>query len=70
VPAESERLRRRVSRRDLWFIGGVASLAVALTPVAVVLSERGHHAPRAGCKTVIVAGFMGGETHTVCASQP
>ncbi len=30
----------------------------------------GHHAPPAGCKTVIRAGFMGGETHVVCASSP
>jgi len=52
----------------VWFIGAVASVAVALTPVAVILSERGHHAPQAGCKTVIVAGFMGGETHVVCSS--
>jgi hypothetical protein len=70
MPAESERLRRRVRRRDVWFIGAVALLTVALTPVAVVLSERGHHAPRAGCTTVIRAGFMGGETHTVCDSAP
>ena len=52
----------------MWFIGAVVSLAVALTPVAVVLSEHGHHAPHAGCRTVIVAGFMGGETRTVCPS--
>jgi len=37
MPAESERLRRRVRRRDVWFIGAVALLAVALTPVAVLL---------------------------------
>ncbi len=36
VPAESERLRRRVRRRDVWFIGAVAVLVVALTPVAVL----------------------------------
>ena len=69
MPAESERLRRRVRRRDVWFIGAVTLLVVALTPVAVLLSGS-HHAPPAGCKTVIVAGFMGGETHTVCASAP
>jgi hypothetical protein len=69
VPAESERLQRRVRRRDVWFIGAVALLAAALTPVAVLMSG-GHHAPPAGCKTVIRAGFMGGETHTVCASAP
>ncbi|HEY8030727.1 MAG TPA: hypothetical protein VIE38_14625 [Gaiellaceae bacterium] len=68
MPAESERLRRRVERRDLWFIGAVAALVVALAPVAVVMSERGHHALPAGCKTVMRAGFTGGETHVVCAS--
>lgn len=69
MPAESERLQRRVRRRDVWFIGAVALLAAALTPVAVLMSG-GHQAPPAGCKTVIRAGFMGGETHTVCASAP
>jgi hypothetical protein len=68
MPAESERLRRRVRRRDVWFIGAVAALVVALAPVAVVLGERSHHAAPAGCRTTIVAGFMGGETHTVCTS--
>jgi hypothetical protein len=68
MPAESERLRRRVGRRDIWFIGAVAALVVALAPVAVVLSERGNHAPPAGCRTVVRAGFTGGETHVVCAA--
>jgi len=67
MPAESERLRRRVRRRDLWFIGAVAALVVALTPVAVLVSG-GHHSLPAGCKTVIRAGFTGGETHVVCTS--
>jgi hypothetical protein len=67
MPAESERLRRRIQGRDRWFIGGVVLVAVALTPIAVLLSG-GHHAPPAGCTTVIRAGFMGGETHTVCTS--
>jgi hypothetical protein len=68
MPAESERLRRRVRRRDVWFIGAVALLAVALIPVAVLLSG-GRHPPPAGCTTVIRAGFMGGETHLVCRSS-
>ena len=68
MPAESERLRRRVRRRDVWFIGAVALLAVALTPVAVLLSG-GHDATPQGCTTVIRAGFMGGETHIVCGSS-
>ena len=52
----------------MWFIGAVALLAVALTPVAVLLSG-GHHATPQGCTTVIRAGFMGGETHIVCSSS-
>jgi hypothetical protein len=51
----------------MWFIGAVALLAVALTPVAVLLSG-GHHGAPPGCTTVIRAGFMGGETHVVCGS--
>jgi hypothetical protein len=69
MPAESERLRRRVRRRDLWFIGAVAALVVALAPVAVLVSGR-HHSLPDGCKTVIRAGFTGGETHVVCAPPP
>jgi hypothetical protein len=67
MPAESERLRRRVQRRDRVFIGIAAVAAVAL-PTAFVLAGHGRHALHPSCTTTVVAGFMGGETHTVCAS--
>jgi hypothetical protein len=69
MPAESERLRRRVQTRDRLFIGVAAVLAVAL-PAAFVLAGHGRHTLRPNCTTTLVAGFMGGETHTVCTSQP
>jgi len=68
MPAESERLRRRIGRRDLWFIAAVALLAVALAPIAV-LASGGHRATRHGCTTVIRAGFMGGQTEIRCDSR-
>jgi len=57
---------RSVSRRDRRLVA-VAALLVALSPVLVLLSGSSRHAPPATCSTAIVAGFMGGETHTVCA---
>ena len=67
MPAETERLRRRVQPRDRLFIG-IAAVAAAATPAAFVLAGHGRHPLRPNCTTTLVAGFMGGETHTVCAS--
>ena len=67
MPAETERLRRRVQPRDRLFIG-IAAMVAATTPVAFVLAGHGRHATPSNCTTRLVAGFMGGETHTVCAS--
>jgi hypothetical protein len=69
MPAESERLRRRVQTRDRLFIV-IAAVAAAALPAAFVLAGHGRHALRPNCTTTIVAGFMGGETHTVCTSRP
>jgi hypothetical protein len=41
---------------------------LAVTPIAVVLSERGH-ALRSGCVSTLEAGFMGGQTATYCGKQ-
>jgi hypothetical protein len=48
----------------------VAAVLVAASPALVLLSGSSRHAPPKSCATSIVAGFMGGETHTRCASPP
>jgi hypothetical protein len=68
VPAEQERLRRRVQPRDRMFIGAAAVAAAAVT--AAFLLTGHHQSTPNGCRTEIVAGFMGGETHLVCAPPP
>jgi phosphatidylserine synthase len=68
MPAETERLRRRLQSRDRWFIGIAAVAAVVVTAVFLLLAHR-QTIPE-GCTTEIVAGFTGGETHLVCASSP
>ena len=57
-----------MARRDRWF---VALATVAAAAVTCVFALASHHAstPK-GCSTEIVAGFMGGETHLVCAPPP
>ena len=68
MPAESDRLRRRVRPRDRWFVGLVATAVLAGTPAAVVLAAHGPTRP-AGCVTILRAGFMGGQTGTYCGRR-
>jgi hypothetical protein len=56
-----------VSTRDRRLIA-LAAVLVAASPAAVLLSGGSRHAPPRTCATTIVAGFMGGETHTRCIS--
>jgi hypothetical protein len=65
VPAESQRLLRRVGARDRRFLAVVAGVAAIATPVAVVFS--GSHPP-SGCVTTTRAGFMGGQTYRYCGA--
>jgi hypothetical protein len=68
VPAESSRLRRRIRRRDRWFIAVVACAVLCATAAAVVLS--GSPATRDGsCVSLIRPGFMGGQTVTYCGAR-
>lgn len=70
MPAESERLRRRVRTRDRWFLGLAAAAAVAAAPAGVLLSRHESAAgPGPRCVSTIRAGFMGGETHTYCGAD-
>jgi hypothetical protein len=68
MPAETERLRRRVQPRDRLFIGIAAAAAIVLTSAFLLFFH--HQSTPAGCTTEIVAGVMGGETHLVCPSPP
>ncbi len=68
MPAEAQRLRRRLQTRDRLILG-LAAIAAASTPAALFLTAH-QHQPPSGCKTEIVAGFMGGETHTICDTAP
>jgi hypothetical protein len=69
VPAETARLRRRVSPRDLWLVGLVAGGLAVGTPAAVLLSDSGS-GPRDGrCVTTIETGFMGGQTRRYCGRE-
>jgi hypothetical protein len=55
-----------MERRERWFV--VVATAAALV-VAVAFAFTVHHpAAEKGCSSEIVAGFMGGETHVVCAT--
>ncbi|MGH2971949.1 MAG: hypothetical protein ACRDLE_07480 [Gaiellaceae bacterium] len=59
-------MSRSVSNRERKLIA-VAALLVAASPALLLLSGSSRHAPPSNCSTAIVAGFMGGETHTRCA---
>jgi len=67
MPAESERLRRRVTGRDRLFFGVAAAVLLA-TPAGVFLSGGSRHSPPPNCITRIEAGVMGGVTHTICGA--
>jgi hypothetical protein len=68
VPAESERLRRRLSRRDLWFLAALA--AAALLAVVAGLLAAGHARARVGgCVEFSHPNFTGGATYRYCGAQ-
>jgi hypothetical protein len=70
VPAESERLRRRISGRDRWFLLLIAVAALVATPSAVLLSRHSSHSsPDPNCVTVLRASIMGGATYKYCGAN-
>ncbi len=70
MPAEARRLRRRITRRDRWFIVAVVSAAVVATPTAVLLSEHGStRGTDARCVSTIRAFIMGAATFRYCGAD-
>ncbi len=67
MPAESARLRRRLSPRDWWFLGLVSLAITAGIVVSVVIATRSSTNPR--CVATTRAWVMGAETYTVCGQQ-
>jgi hypothetical protein len=67
VPAESERLRRRISARDRWFLVLLVVAAIVATPLAVMLASHDSGATADdGCVTTMRASIMGGATYKYC----
>jgi hypothetical protein len=69
VPAESDRLRRRIGGRDRLFLGLVAGALVAATVTGVLVSR---HAPQSGpherCLQFSHPNFTGGATYKYCGA--
>jgi hypothetical protein len=71
VPAESERLLRRIGARDRLFLAVLALATLVGAVVAIVLVSGRSSGPsvRAGCVSVVRSGFMGGATYTYCGKD-
>jgi hypothetical protein len=69
VPAESARLSWRLSRRDWWFMGVIAAVAVVITLASIAFTGGGG-APAAekGCFSLERASIMGAATTTYCGA--
>jgi hypothetical protein len=67
MPAEGERLFRRLGRRDRFFIGMVAVLLVAGIVVALLVGNGTQS--NAGCVIYSRAGFTGNETSRYCGTE-
>lgn len=70
MPTESGRLQRRISRRDQWFLGLIASAALIGTPSAILVFRGSSH-PRTDphCVTMLRASIMGGATYKYCGTN-
>ena len=69
MPAESERLRRRMRGRDRWFLGLVAGAALAGIVAALVLSRHDGASQDAGCVVYSHPNFTGGATYRYCGRE-
>ena len=70
MPAETQRLQRRITGRDRWFLVVLASAALVGTPSAVLLSPHGSPpSTDARCVTTIHASIIGGATFKYCGAN-
>ena len=70
MPAESERLQRRITRRDRWFLALLALLALIGTPSALLLRLHDSHPnTNVRCVTTIRASIIGGATYKYCGAD-
>ena len=70
MPAETERLKRRITGRDRWFLVVLASAALLGTPSAVLLSSHGSDpSTDAGCVTTLRASVVGGANFRYCGAD-
>jgi hypothetical protein len=67
MPAEGERLRRRLGRRDRLFIGLVVVLAVVGVAVALLVGKGAQS--NAGCVVYSHPNFTGGATYRYCGPK-
>ncbi len=69
MPAESERLRRRLGGRDRWFLALVAAALIAATATGFLLGRHGSgRGPNARCVQYSHPNFTGGATYTFCGA--
>ncbi|HVC87482.1 MAG TPA: hypothetical protein VNC40_08665 [Gaiellaceae bacterium] len=66
MPAEVERLQRRVGTRDRWFLGLGLCAALVGAPVGVLLARPGASSTADTCITTVRASMMGGATFRYC----
>lgn len=70
MPAEADRFRHRVGRRDRWFLGALAAAAVAGLLVAAALAlQREPSARNTTCVETTRAWIMGAITIRRCGAD-
>jgi hypothetical protein len=67
MPAEGQRLYRRLGRRDRFFIGIAVVLAAAGVVIALLVGNVSQS--NAGCVVYSRAGFTGNETSRYCGTK-
>jgi len=68
VPAESNRLSRRLRPRDRVFLAVIACAVVVLVPIGVLVADHSH-TPSGHCVTELRASIMGGATFKFCGAK-
>jgi len=68
VPAETQRLQRRLGIRDRVFLALVGVAAVAGSTVAIVMADSGGIPYKAGCVSRTQAYTMGAATGQYCGA--